>query len=62
VEDSCEQVGKFLSSCATGSFSGRAQLHGVRYKYYLVKDIVSAGRECCVLRAYLQYLDPENVW
>jgi hypothetical protein len=22
-------VGKFLSSCATGGFSGRAQLHGV---------------------------------
>jgi hypothetical protein len=22
-------VGKFLSSCATGGFSGRAQLHGI---------------------------------
>jgi hypothetical protein len=24
-------VGKFLSNCATGGFSRRAQLHGVRY-------------------------------
>jgi hypothetical protein len=38
VEDSCEHgndpsgsknVGKFLSSCTTGNFSRRAQLHGV---------------------------------
>jgi hypothetical protein len=26
-----QNVGKFLRSCATGGFSRRAQLHGVRY-------------------------------
>jgi hypothetical protein len=27
---------KFLSSCTTGSFSRRAQLHGVSYFYFLI--------------------------
>jgi hypothetical protein len=30
-QDVCGKIRKFLSSCATGNFSRRAQLHGVSY-------------------------------
>jgi hypothetical protein len=31
-----KNIGKFLSSWATGGFSKRAQIHGVSLKYYLL--------------------------
>jgi hypothetical protein len=43
-------VGKFLSGCPTGSFSRRAQLHGVSYMKYSIQS------EQCSKTCFKQYL------